>query len=283
MDAASLVKLAVIASVVLLVFATGLAAPVGTLRSAAARPAELGRAALAMFVLFPVAAVFIVLALPLSPTVRLALLALAVSPIAPILPAKQLKLGGKYDYALGIQFVAAAASLVAAPMLLFLWEKVFGRTFTFDMTGVPRMILITIVAPLLAGIATMLLAPALAQRLVKPLHQLGMVLLLGGLAAILLAAGRGILGAASWATLLAILLMSVVALTIGHLLGGPDQGNRHALALATLTRHPGVAIGLAAATDMVSPQSVAPIAFLYLLASIVFSLPYTRLAKAGRI
>ncbi len=47
-------------------------------------------------------------------------------------------------------------------------------------------------------------------------------------------------------TLLAVVAIAVFGLAVGHLLGGPNEGNHGALAVATAARHPGVAIGLAA-------------------------------------
>jgi BASS family bile acid:Na+ symporter len=281
LDAAILVKLVLVASVFLLVFSTGLAAPAGSARAALSRTGEMGRAALAMFILFPLATALIVWSLPLSPTTRAVLIALSVSPIAPILTPKQLKVGGGYDYAVALQFLAAALTLVAAPLALAIYEQRAGRAHGFGVSEILPMILITIVVPLLAGLAVVNLAPAAAARLVGPVHRVGTVLLLGGLLVVLVAAGGQILAVASGVTLVAVLLMTVAAIAIGYTLGGPRVGNRNALALATMTRHPGVAIGVAVATDLAAPQSVAPIAFLYLLASALFSIPFMRQAKAG--
>ena len=64
------------------------------------------------------------------------------------------------------------------------------------------------------------------------------------------------------------LVFAGVGLAAGHLLGGPDPENRTVLALSTATRHPGVAIALAAANF--PDQKLGPAAvFLYLLVSAV--------------
>jgi BASS family bile acid:Na+ symporter len=74
---------------------------------------------------------------------------------------------------------------------------------------------------------------------------------------------------------LAILLFIGIGLAAGHLLGGPDDGNRTALALATATRHPGVAI---AVVHAVAPaeKDVAAVVFLYLLVGVAASIPYMK-------
>jgi BASS family bile acid:Na+ symporter len=43
-------------------------------------------------------------------------------------------------------------------------------------------------------------------------------------------------------TVVAAVLLSALGLLVGHLLGGPDPENRTVLALATVSRHPGVAL-----------------------------------------
>jgi BASS family bile acid:Na+ symporter len=49
-------------------------------------------------------------------------------------------------------------------------------------------------------------------------------------------------------TLSAIVIISLCGLAAGHLLGGPDEDDRTVLAFATVSRHPGVAIAIAALT-----------------------------------
>src|SRR5690606_41821850 len=45
-------------------------------------------------------------------------------------------------------------------------------------------------------------------------------------------------------TLAVLALFTLVGVAVGHLLGGPDPNNRTVLALASGTRHPGVALAV---------------------------------------
>ncbi|MFN8092595.1 MAG: hypothetical protein U0599_10325 [Vicinamibacteria bacterium] len=45
-----------------------------------------------------------------------------------------------------------------------------------------------------------------------------------------------------WRPVVALLSMTSVALAVGHLMGGPDEGNRTALAVSCATQHVGVAL-----------------------------------------
>jgi BASS family bile acid:Na+ symporter len=46
-------------------------------------------------------------------------------------------------------------------------------------------------------------------------------------------------------TLLSFIAFAIVGFGIGHVLGGPEPENRRVLALATATRHPGMAVAIA--------------------------------------
>jgi BASS family bile acid:Na+ symporter len=71
----------------------------------------------------------------------------------------------------------------------------------------------------------------------------------------------------------------VVGLVVGHVLGGPDADDRAVLALATATRHPGVA--LAIATEIFPTQKlVAPALILYVIVGAISSVPYIKVAHA---
>lgn len=279
MDPASLIKFAIVGSIILIVLAIGLSAPPGSIRAGFRNPGAIARAMLAMFVAMPAFTLFITWLLPLEPAARIALLALAVSPMPPILPAKEQKLGGTMDYALSIQVAASVTALLAAPVLLLIAEQIFGREAGYDPFGVTRTILVTIVIPLAAGIGLAALAPRLAGRLAGPARAVGMALLLGGLVLVIWKAWPGIAAAAVSATMIAVGLMTFFGLAVGHALGGPGAGSRHALAVATASRHPGVAIGLAAAANLTGREPVVAVVLLYLLAGIVLAAPYSRWAK----
>jgi BASS family bile acid:Na+ symporter len=65
----------------------------------------------------------------------------------------------------------------------------------------------------------------------------------------------------------------VVAIVAGHYFGGPDPNDRTVLAVATATRHPGVAMAIATA-NFPGQRLAAAAVLLYLLVSAVAFLPY---------
>src|SRR2546423_1395278 len=76
------------------------------------RPGPFVRALIAIFVVVPAFALFMSAVFSLSPEIRFAIIALAVSPIAPAVPLKQLKLGAREDYVIGLLVAASIVSLV---------------------------------------------------------------------------------------------------------------------------------------------------------------------------
>ena len=76
-------------------------------------------------------------------------------------------------------------------------------------------------------------------------------------------------------TITVMIVLAVVGLASGHLLGGPDPDDRVVLALASATRHPGIAIAIAQANF--PDQKLAPAAIvLYMLVSAIASAPYLK-------
>ena len=68
-----------------------------------------------MFIIMPVFAVILAYKLSLRPALEIAFVALAVSPVPPVLPRKALAAGGSRSYVLGLFVAAAIASIVFVP------------------------------------------------------------------------------------------------------------------------------------------------------------------------
>lgn len=280
MDAAKLVNLVVITSVVLVVVSIGMSTSPGTAVRLLRSPATVSKAMFAMFVAMPLFTLLVTWVLPLETDVRIALLALSLSPMPPVMPVTQKKVGASFDYAIGIDVAATVTALAMAPLFILLFETVYQRDAAFAIGPMLKVLLMTIGAPLAFGILVNSFAPALAERVRGQIGKVAGITLAVGTLIMIVAAWRGIWGAIGNGTLLAILLMTGFGIIVGHLLGGPVAGNRSALATATATRHPGVAIAIGAMADPAGMQSIVGTVLLYMLAGGVFAMPYMRWAKA---
>jgi BASS family bile acid:Na+ symporter len=119
------------------------------------------------------------------------------------------------------------------------------------------------------------LAPGLARRLAGPLSVVATILLLLGVLPILFASWPAITALFGNGTVVALAAFAVAGLLTGHMLGGPDPHERVVLALATASRHPGIALAIAAAEypqEKLVPGAIA----WYFIVSTIVSVLYVR-------
>jgi BASS family bile acid:Na+ symporter len=273
MDAASLIKIGILASMVLLVMALGMRCTFAEATCLFRKPQLLIRSLLAMNVVMPLLVVWLVTSFDLRPAVRIALVALAVAPVPPFLPGKQLKLTESGDYTMGLFFATALLSVVLGPLTMAIVEALGYGGRHVGAAAVLRIVATTIVVPLLLGVAVRSLLPALAARVQPAINGIAMALLVLAMIPVLVSQWPAIRSLIGDGTLLAILAATVIGLFVGHVLGGPRPENRSVLALATASRHPAVAMAIASASY--PDQKLVPAAVLLaLVIGAIASAPY---------
>lgn len=277
MDPTQLVKLAITFSILLLVFALGLRATfadaTSLFRTLFVPPNRLLRAVFAMNVAVPVVATIVALLFELSLPVKVALLAMAVAPIPPLLPGKQLKLGGHSGYVFGLLVAVSLAAIVLVPLGVDLLGRLFDRDTRIGPGQVAQLVGMTILAPLLAGLVVRQLVPEVAAHAAPWVSRVGTILLVAGLVPILMKVAPAIPSLVGNGSVLAIAFVIVVAIAIGHVLGGPDPDERTTLAVASAMRHPGIALAIATQNFPQEPRGPAAI-LVYLLLAIVATTLY---------
>jgi BASS family bile acid:Na+ symporter len=282
MNAARWIGIGLNLSIVLMVFSLALRASGGSARAAFSSPSLLLRSLLAMFVIMPALAVSIALSFDLNPPLLVALMLLALAPVPPVLPAKQLRAGGDSGYVLGLLVVSALAAVVVVPAGVEAIDWIFHRDFDLPWSATARVVATSVLLPVIAGLALARLAPSLADRIAGPVSSASSALLLLLFVPVVVSSGDQMLAQLGNFTIVAIIAFIATGLAVGHLLGGPRPEDRTSLALATATRHPGVAI---AVLNAVAPEQreVAPVLLLYLLVGMVVSVPYLKWrSRAGR-
>jgi len=275
-DPTTIVKLVIVLGVVLVVLAIGLRAGRVDPSRVLSDPWLAARAMAAMFVLMPLFVLLLVASVPLRPGVGAALLALSVSPMLPPWAKQGLAVGGKGDFILGLQGLATCVSIVGVPAMIWLVRQVFQVETPLSPWALEQVLLVTVVAPLVAGMGLARVWPGAAPRIALLCDRVGLVILLLGVAVVLVGSARAIVDVVGRGTLVATAVVVGVGLLVGHLLGGPDPGNRGALATATAARHPGVGLVLASSALPESQPAVLATVLLYLLASILLTIPYQR-------
>ena len=276
MEPAMLVKLVLVAGIVLIVISIGVRSrPEDTLQLI--RNPRLGaRAMTAMFVAVPAFVLFITWLIPFDVPVRAALLALAVSPMPPIIPRKEMKLGGDANYAIGLQVLGTVFSIVAVPFMLMAVGLVFGVSGEFDPFTMSKLLIITVAAPLVVGMAIGRLRPDWRDAVALWAGRLGTWALIGGSIVVLFGTWQTMLALVGGGVLVTIVAIIGFALAVGHWLGGPDDGNRGALAVACAARHPGVAIALSTTVFPERQVEITGAVLLFLLVNLVVTVPYMK-------
>lgn len=260
-------------SIILSVFAIGLKASFRDVTYFSRWPGQLARAFLSMGVIMPLFALTLILLFDLHPAVQIALFAISVSPIPPIFPNKALKAGGRENYTIGLLVTSALCSVIVIPVAMEILERIAGIPLQMRARTVAAVIATTIFLPLILGIAVKTWAPKLADKLVKPMALVALLLLVLSALPVLGGATGAMLSLIGDGTLLSFSAFAVVGFVAGHLLGGPAQENRPTLALASATRHPAVALAIAHA-NFPNQRLAMPAVLLYLMVVGVLSAVY---------
>ncbi len=273
-----LVLLAIKASIVLSVIAIGLGSRVEDTLYLLRRPSLLLRSVLAINVVMPLVAAAMAWAFDLPLAVEVALVALAVSPVPPLLPKKQIKAHGEPSYAIGLLVGVALVAVLFVPVAVELLGLAFRLPIHMSPWPVASLVFATVLAPLLAGIAVRRFTPELAARLARPIGLVANVVLALCFLAVLVTAWPSIASLFGTGAFWAVAAFVAAGLAVGHLFGGPDPNDRTVLALAAATRHPGVAMAISSA-NFPGYKDVLPAFLLYLAFGAVLAIPYVMWRK----
>ena len=277
MNPATILKLVLFLGVVLLVVAIGIRARLEGLLLR--RPALALRAMVAMYLALPAFVLVLVWLVPLRAGVGAVLLGFAVSPVLPPWAKKATSAGGQSDYVIGLQVLSTGFALLVIPLMIWIVYRLFGVETALDPLAVELVLLATVAVPLALGMGLARLYPGAAPRLAALADRVGGVVLLLGAVVLLIVHGRAILGVIGQGTLVVTVAVVAFGLLVGHLLGGPDPGNRGALASATVSRHPAIALLLASGAFPEHESAVIGTVLLYLLAALLLAVPYERWRK----
>ena len=197
---------------------------------------------IAMFVAVPILAVILAKTFDIPNVMRGAMVLLAISAAAPLLPGKLLKLGDDLTHDATLAAVTSVLAIVLVPLALKGLGVAFQRDIGITVAAVAAVLMTTFLLPLGIGmVARAVLGPARAVRIGDLAGDAGDIVL-GILVLLIVVAQRATVFPLLWQSAIVIALFAAGALAIGHLLGGPDPRERTSLAIATVTRHPGLAL-----------------------------------------
>lgn len=271
-----LVPLLLTGSLAGLVLAVGLNTDRGDMLYVFKRPALLGRAVLAVMVIPPIVAGVMVWLLPVSPAVKAGIMLMAVAPVPPLVPGKELGLGGRKAYAYGLYVAMALLTIISVPIVFDTASRLFGRHDVVRIVTILGTVFTGVIIPLAIGLLVRQLAPAFASRIWRWVYRLSMFLVVLAFVPILAVWGP-MMHLVGNGTLVGIAVVVLLCQAGGHFLGGPDKMDRATLATAASVRHPGIAMVLASANT--TDARVTAAVLLFLLVGLIVTFPYTMWVK----
>ena len=279
MSLEALILLVLRISIVLSVFAIGLGARFSDTLYLFRRPGKLARAFLSMNVLMPLVALLLVFRFDLHPAVKIALVALSVSPVPPIFPRSALEEGGKENYTIGLLVATSILAIAVIPLTMGIFERIAGTPMSMRATSVAGIVFAMVLVPLLLGMGAR--KTVWVQPAAKHVGTVASLLLVLGVLPVLFVQARTIFSLIGNGTLLSLVAFAVAGLIAGYWLGGPEPRNRRVLSIATASRHPGLSVAIAHANFPQQKMAV-PAVCLYLVLNALLALLLRRFrAQAG--
>jgi predicted Na+-dependent transporter len=225
------------------------------------------RAVLVNIVVLPALALGISHLLRLDTVSSTALLMLATAPGGPALVKTAMMAKGDTALAVGLVVCLLSVGVVTQPLLLpLLLDGV-----KVSAGAILRMLLFTVAAPLLLGLAVRARHPSLAAWLLLPMQRVSTVSLIFALILLPALHAQELLELASSGALPAALLFVAVCAAAGWLIGGPQAGRRRTLSLCC--SQPNLAAALVIATQNFHDQRITLMLILLLIATVLILLP----------
>jgi bile acid:Na+ symporter, BASS family len=277
MNTVKWLSLALQFSIMLMVLGFGLTATWQEATYLLRTPRLLARTVVSMNIIMPVIAAVLASIFPLPLEVKAALVALALSPVPPMIQKSQLTAGGRREYVVGLMVAMSLVAIILVPLAVLIFNHVLGSAAAVTPLTVAKIMLKTVFAPLFVGLLIRQWFPA-AEKASGAILAVAGILLILGVALLLIGLWpitRSYLGNG---VVLMLAVLAAIGLGVGHLLGGPLPGDRTVLAISTSSRHPAVALAIATSgpltADLVKQELA--IILLYVLAAMILAIPYKK-------
>lgn len=243
MDWSRLIQPLTLAGLVCMMLSMGCAVTPAEVWTSLRSPRRFAAGVVSNFVLVPAVTLALLWLFEAAPLVSAGFLILAVCPGAPMAPTFTATARGDVAYATGLMVLLAGLSAVLAPVLLggLLPWIAPSSGLSIDPTAILRVLLLTQMLPLAAGLVLHARRRKLAESLQRPLGRLANLLLAAVVVLVLFREfdSLGLIRLRGW---LGMLLLQAASLIIGWVCGGPEAATRTALALTTAVRNAGVAL-----------------------------------------
>jgi BASS family bile acid:Na+ symporter len=252
-------------------FDLGLTIVPGEFRWVWQRPGLLLKGLFSVLVAVPAIALVVARALDLPRPAEVGIVLMAISPGAPIALRRSLGAGGHRSFAPALQIAVAILAVVSMPLSIGALAEYYGARAVVDPLELARQVFVAQLLPLALGMTMNRFWTASAASIEPRLRRLGGALLVLLLVLVLIDIWQVVIGA-GWRLTFAIVILTALALVVGHMLGGPDRATRTATAICSAARNPGLA--LVVVTLNGAPAAITRTVLAYLVIAAVTIIPY---------
>jgi len=266
-----LLTVAAAATVFTIMFDVGLGIPLREFRWAWWHPGLVARGLFCVLIAVPALALIVTRVFDLMRPVEIGIVLMAISPGAPVALRRSLGAGGHHSFAPALQILVALLAVVSMPLSIALLNELYAGQASITPGHVAKQVFVAQLFPLGLGIAMRNALPSVAAWVAPRLTRIGTIMLIALVILALIDVGKAVIDAGP-RIVLAIVTVTVLALAAGHLLGGPDESTRTAVAISSAARNPGLAL-LVATQNAASPEINATV-LAYLIVSAFTVVPY---------
>jgi BASS family bile acid:Na+ symporter len=266
-----LLTLAAAATIFAVMFDLGLGIVVGEFRWLWRHPGLLARGLFCVLVAVPALALAVARMVDLPRAAEIGMVLMAISPGAPVALRRSLDAGGHRSFAPALQILVALLAVVAMPLWVAALEEVYAGRATAAPWELAKQVFVAQLLPLGVGMAIRAATPAGAAWLEPKFARVAKLLLLALTILVLIDVWQVVVGA-GLRVALSIVLVTALALAVGHRLGGPEPATRTAVAICSAARNAGLA--LLVATLNHAPPAIVATVMAYLVISAFTVLAY---------
>jgi bile acid:Na+ symporter, BASS family len=238
---------------------------------------QLARAFVAISIIVPVVAVLVVRTLPISLPSKVGVILMALAPVPPFVPGRNLKLGGHKSYVYGLYVAFALLAVIIVPATVAVLNHLYGASADVPMGKLVGTVVFSVLLPLVIGMLLHARWPAATSTAALWVGRLAILLALSIVVPLVVKAWPAMVSMTGDGTILAILLIVVAGAAAGHMLGGPDLADRVVLANSAATRHPGIALMIATTSGL--DKRVIAIILLFVLVALVTMTIYKQVVQ----
>jgi BASS family bile acid:Na+ symporter len=235
------------------------------------RPGLMLRGLFSVLVAVPALAWLIARAFDLPRAAEIGIMLMAISPGAPVALRRSLGAGGHRSFAPALQIAVAALAVVSMPLSVAAFNEYYAGHAEVSPVPLARQVFVAQLLPLSLGMLARHFFAERAASAEPVLRKIGGVLLVVLLVLALIDIWEVVIGAGLRVTL-AIVIVTVLAVTTGHLMGGPEPATRTATAISSAARNPGLA--LVVATLNAAPPAITAAVLAYFVIAALTLIPY---------